>query len=261
MRVKDKVAIVTGGGRSIGKAISLTLAKEGANIAIFGRTMDVVEQTAEEIRKLGRKVLVTRADVSDSSQVDQAVQKVLNEFGRIDILVNNAGISSIQNSILEVSDERWNKEIAVNLSGPFYCIRAVLKSMIEQRSGKIITIGSQAGQTGRPFSSPSYSAAKAGIVGLTMLVALSVAKYGINANVVNPGPVETNLFRKTFDSEPEKAEVICRGIPFRREGIESEVTVGTPQDIANAVLFLASNESDWITGICLNVMGGQFMKA
>jgi len=260
MRVKDKVAVVTGGGKGIGKAISLTLAREGAHVAILGRTIEALEQTAQEVIKLGRKALPIKADVSDSYQIDQAVQEIINKYGRIDILVNNAGITSTQNSILEVTDDHWNKEIAVNLSGPFYCIRAVLKSMIEQLSGKIINIGSLTGQTGRPHASPSYSAAKAGVIGLTMLIALSVAKYGINVNVVSPGPVATEILR-VYDSQPEKLKDLCTGIPFRRGGKESKVAIGTPQDIANAVLFLASNESDWITGICLNVMGGQFMKA
>ncbi len=263
MLVKDKVAIVTGGGRGFGKAISLTLAREGADVAVLGRTVETLEQTAREIRTLGRKALVIRADVSASSQVNEAVQKVLNEFGRIDILVNNAAIlpqavgkakPEEMNPILETTDEQWAEQIAVDLTGVFYCLRAVLKPMIEQRSGKIINIGSLAGLTGGYLSTPSYSAAKAGIFGLTMLAARYAGKYGININVVNPGPVLT----EGAAFSPEQLEFLGRTIPFRRRGVATEA-FGVPQDIADAVLFLASDRSAFITGTCLNVLGGQRM--
>ncbi|MEE9398870.1 MAG: SDR family NAD(P)-dependent oxidoreductase [Dehalococcoidales bacterium] len=264
MLVKDKVAIVTGGGRGIGKAISLTLAREGADVAVFGRTMETLEQTAKEIKALGRKALAIRTDVSDSSQVNQSVQKILEVWGKIDILVNNAAILphtvgsttnlDEMNPILDTNDEQWAEQIAVDLTGPFYCMRAVLKPMIEQRSGSIISIGSLSGQNGGYFSTPSYSAAKAGIVGLTMLAARWVGKYGINVNVVNPGPVKTE--GAVFSSM--QLEFLCSTIPFRRGGVETEV-FGLPQDIADAVLFLASSRAAFITGTCINVLGGQKM--
>ena len=254
-RVKDKVAIVTGAGRGIGRAIALTLAKEGADVAIWEIATEEAERTAEQVEALGRRAKVTRVDVSSSSQVTEAAEGILGEFGKIDILVNNAAIHSAQATILELSDERWDSEMAVDLTGVFYCTRAVLKGMIEQRGGKIVNIGSICAETGRPFSSASYAAAKAGIVGFSMSVALSVAKYGVNVNVVNPGPTKTELW-KSFTAD--QIAVITGDTPLRRGGIEG-LSYTLPEDIANAVLFFASSESDWITGACLNVMGGRVM--
>lgn len=263
MMVKDKVAIVTGGGRGFGKAIALTLAREGADVAVFGRTMETLEQTAGEVKVLGRKALAIRADVSDSSQVNAAVQQVLDEFGKIDILVNNAAIlpqtlgkvrPEEMNPFLDATDEQWAEQIAVDLSGVFYCMRAVLRPMIEQRSGKIVSIGSLAGLNGGYFSTPSYSAAKAGIMGMTMLAARWAGKYGINVNVVNPGPILT----EGAQFSPAQLDLLRRTIPFRRGGMETEA-LGLPQDIADAVLFLASDRSAFVTGTCINVLGGQRM--
>lgn len=267
MRVKDKIAIVTGGGRGIGRAISMRLAEEGADVAIFGRTLDVAEQVASEIRALGRKSIAIQVNVAESSQVNQGVQKVIDEFGRIDILVNNAAggrkpatkigsTGSVHKDILTLTDEQWDDQIAVDFTGPFYCMRAVLKNMVERRYGKIVTIGSLAGQTGRAFPTAAYSASKAGIEGLTRSTAISMAKYGININVVNPGPTETERFA-TLPEEEQQA--MFDGMPYLRGG--KVKGGGKPQDIANAVLFLVSDESEWITGICLNVVGGQLMKA
>jgi 3-oxoacyl-[acyl-carrier protein] reductase len=263
MLLQDKVAIVTGGGRGMGKTIALTLAREGADVSIWGRTPATLEETAREIRALGRQALAIKTDVSDSSQVNQATDQVLSTWGKIDILVNNAAIlpqtlgaadPSEVDHILNLTDERWAQELAVDLTGVFYCIRAVLKPMIQQRSGKIISIGSLAGLNGGYFATPSYSAAKAGVMGMSMLIARWVAKYGINVNVVNPGPVRTE--GATF--RPDQLEAMGRMIPFRRGGVETEV-LGTPQDIANAVLFLASDLSAYITGTWINVLGGQRM--
>ena len=262
MIVKDKVAVVTGGGRGIGKVIALTLAREGANVAIWERVPETLAKTAEEIRALGGKVLAIRTDVSDSSQVSKAAQQVLDTWGKIDILVNNAAVipqtigadPSKMNPFLDLTDERWAEEIANDLTGVFYCMRAVLKPMIAQRSGKIISIGSLAGVNGGYFSTPSYSAAKAGIMGMTMLAARWVGKYGINVNVVNPGPILT----EGAAFSPAQLEALGRTIPFRRSGAETEI-LGVPQDIADAVLFLASSRSAYITGSCINVMGGQRM--
>jgi len=262
MIVKDKVAIVTGGGRGLGKAIALTLAREGADVAVLGRTLEPLEQTAQEIRALGRQALAIKADVSDSSQVNEAVQKVLSTWEKIDILVNNAAVlprtvgadPSKMNPFLDLTDERWAEEIANDLTGVFYCMRAVLKPMIAQRSGKIISIGSLAGVNGGYFSTPSYSAAKAGIMGMTMFAARWVGKYGININVVNPGPILT----EGAAFSPAQLEALGRMIPFHRGGADTEI-LGMPQDIADAVLFLASERSAYITGSCINVMGGQRM--
>jgi 3-oxoacyl-[acyl-carrier protein] reductase len=198
--------------------------------------------------------LALETDVSVSAQVNHSVRKVIDTFGKVDILVNNAAIESVQDTIIDLSDEQWAKEIAVSLSGPFYCMKAVLPHMIAQRSGKIVTIGSIAGQMGRYFASGAYCASKAGIVGLTMSVAMSVGKYGINVNVVTPGPIRSTMMDAFSE---EKQEVVARNIVLSRAGVDTKM--GLPQDIANAVLFMASSDSDWITGVCLNVAGGILM--
>lgn len=264
MEVKDRVALITGGGRGLGKAIALNLAREGADIAVLGRTLAPLQQTAREAEALGRKALAICTDVADSSQVEAAVQKVLADFGKIDILVNNAATlpQSVgsrkkvaeMNPFLDATDEQWAEQIAVDLSGVYYCMRAVLRPMMERRYGKIVTIGSLAGQNGGYFSSPAYSASKAGVMGLTMLAARWVGKYGINVNVVNPGPIQTEGAAFT----DEQVQFLGRTIPFRRGGVETE-PLGVPQDIADAVLFLASERSAYITGTRLNVLGGQLM--
>jgi 3-oxoacyl-[acyl-carrier protein] reductase len=253
-RTKGKVAIVTGAGRGLGKTGALTLAREGADVALWDIVMEGAEQAAKEARQLGSKSLAIQVDVAISRAVDRAVRRTLDAFGKIDILVNNAGIVSTQETILDLSNRRWSEEIAVNLTGTFYCMKAVLKHMIDRRSGKIVNISSIAGETGRPYTSAAYSAAKAGILGLTMSVARSVAQYGINVNAVCPGPIITEI-HGAYTSE--QLEAIQAGIPLNRGGIEGER--GRPQDIADVVLFLASNESNYITGTRIRVNGGGLM--
>jgi 3-oxoacyl-[acyl-carrier protein] reductase len=263
MLVKDKVAIVTGGSRGLGKAIAMTLVKEGAKVSIWGRTLETLEKAAQELKAEGGDVLVIRTDVSDSAQVNSSVQKVLDTWGKIDILVNNAAIlpqavgaadPSKMNPFLDMTDERWAEEVATDLSGVFYCMRAVIKPMIEQKSGRIINIGSLAGVAGGYFSTPSYSASKAGLMGMSMLAARWLGKYGINVNVVNPGPIPTEgaVFGQA------QLETLGRTIPFRRGGVETEI-LGKPEDIANAVLYFASDLSAYVTGTRINVLGGQHM--
>ncbi|MFH1925905.1 MAG: 3-oxoacyl-ACP reductase family protein [Chloroflexota bacterium] len=263
MLVKDKVAIVTGGSRGLGKAIAMTLVKEGARVSIWGRTPEPLEQAAKGIRAEGGEVLAIRTDVSDSAQVNNSVQKVLDTWGKIDILVNNAGVlpqltgladPSKANPFLDMTDESWAEEIATDLSGVFYCMRAVIKPMIEQHSGRIINIGSLAGVAGGYFSTPAYSASKAGLMGMSMLAARWLGKYGITINVVNPGPIMTE--GAAFG--PSQLEALGRTIPFRRGGVETEILC-KPEDIANAVLYFASELSSFVTGTRINVLGGQHM--
>ena len=263
MLVRDKVAIVTGGGRGLGKAITLTLAREGADVAVFGRTPETIEQTAQEIKSLGRKALAIRTDVSQSAEVNRSVEKVLSTWGKIDILVNNAAITPKLlnlpdpykfNPFLDLTDEEWAEQIAINLTGVFYCMRAVIIPMMEQRSGKIINIGSLGGVHGGYFSSPSYTAAKAGIIGMTKLATRWLGKYGITINVVNPGPILT----EGAAFSPAQLETLGKTIPFRRGGVETEV-LGKPEDIANAVLYFASDLAPYVTGTRINVFGGQAM--
>lgn len=253
-RVKDKVAIITGAARGFGKADALTLAREGADIAIWEMNMEGAEQTAKEVRELGRKALVMKVDVTNSTEVNEAAEKVLKEFGKIDILINNAGVAGVAPTLLDLTDEQWDREIGVLLTGVFYCTRAVLKHMIDRRSGKIINISSIAAELGRPITSAGYSAGKAGVLGLTMSVARSVAKYGINVNAICPGIIITEI-HKAYT--PKQLEALQADIPFSRGGVEG--VRGRPQDIADAVLFLASSESNYITGERIRVNGGSLM--
>jgi NAD(P)-dependent dehydrogenase (short-subunit alcohol dehydrogenase family) len=216
--------------------------------------MEEAEQTAMEIEELGRKAIAMKVDVTNSTEVNEATQEVLKGFGKIDILVNNAGIAGVAPTLLELSDEQWAREIGVLLTGVFYCTRAVLKHMIGRRSGKIINISSIAGELGRPITSAGYSAAKAGVLGFTMSVAMSVAKYGINVNAVCPGIIIGEIHKAYSD---EQLEALQSDIPFSRGGLKG--IRGKPQDIADAVLFLASSESDYITGTRIRVNGGSLM--
>ncbi len=263
MLVKDKVAIVTGGSRGIGKVIAMTLVREGAKVSIWARTPEPLEKAAQEMRAAGGEVLPIRTDVSVSDWVNRSTQQVLDTWGRIDILVNNAGIlpqttsvadPSKTNPFLDLTDERWAEEIATDLSGVFYCMRAAIKPMMAQRSGRIINIGSLAGFMGGYFTSPSYSASKAGLMGMSMLAARWLGKYGININVVNPGPVLT----AAAGFGPAQLEALGKTIPFRRGGSEDDF-LATTQDVANAVLYFASDLSSFVSGSRINVFGGQAM--
>lgn len=245
-RVEGKIAIVTGGSQGLGKAISMRLAEEGAFVNIFD--VNNAEPVVEEVRNMGKNAEAYRVNVANNKEVADAVNKIIDKHGRIDILVNNAGVVSAHENLLSVTDEIWDREIAVNLTGTFYCCRAVLAKMIEQKSGKIVNISSIAGDTGRPQTSPAYSAAKAGVYGLTMSMAKSVAKHGINVNAVCPGVILTGI----HESYPKEAlDKLISEIPYNRPG--------KPLDIANAVLFLSSEESDYITGTRIRVNGGSWM--
>jgi 3-oxoacyl-[acyl-carrier protein] reductase len=253
-RVKDKVAIVTGGSRGLGKAIALRLAEEGADIAIWDLAVDGANETAGEVRALGRRSIVDQVDVTVGAQVNSAAERVVKELGCIDILVNNAGIVSAAPTLLDLTEERWNKEIGIDLTGTFLCTKAVLGHMIGRRSGKIVNIASMAGELGRPITSAGYSSAKAGVLGLTMSVAMSVAKYGINVNAICPGIIITEI-HKAYT--PEQLVNLQADIPLNRGGVEG--VHGRPSDIANATLFLASSEADYITGTRIRVNGGSLM--
>lgn len=245
-RLKNKVAIVTGGARGIGKAIAERFVEEGAVVNIFD--VNSAEAIVAEIRNTGGKAYSDVVDIRESASVNQAVRGVAERCGTIDILVNNAGVVSTHENILSVTDEIWERELNINLRGTFYCCRAVLGMMIEQKHGKIVNISSLAGDTGRIQTSPAYAASKAGVYGLTMSMAKSVAKYGINVNAVCPGLMLTDITK----AYPEDIlQQLLSEVPYPRGGI--------PEDIANAVLFLSSEESEYITGARIRVNGGSWM--
>ena len=254
MDLNGKAAVVTGGSKGIGRAIATALAGAGANVVVCSRTQTEVNSAANEISSKGPgRCVGVVIDVRDMDQVRQVMRKAEIEFGGLDILVNNAGIGNFAH-VSKMAPHLWNDVIDTNLTGVFYCMRAIIKPMMEQRSGRIINIGSLAAVNGGYFSTPSYTAAKAGIMGLTMLAARWLGKYGINVNVVNPGPIPTEgaIFGTT------QLEALGRTIPFRRGGVETEM-LGKPEDIASAVLYFASDLSSYVSGTRINVLGGQHM--
>lgn len=242
LELKDKVVVVTGAARGIGKAIALEFAKEGANVVVS----DVIDGflIAEEIKKMGRKSIFIKADVSNMQEVELLIDKTVEVFGRIDVLVNNAGINR-DALIQKMSLEEWDSVININLKGTFNCSKAVTEYMVEQKYGRIINISSVMGQMGN-IGQANYAASKAGIIGLTKALALELARYGdITVNAVAPGFVNTEMTR----SVPEK---IMRGfierIPFHR--------LAEPEEVAYLVVFLASDLAKYITGQVVAINGG-----
>lgn len=243
MFLKDKKALVTGGGRGIGRAISLALASEGADLAIFDRDEEGARETAALIEKAGRAALVLAGDVSRYSEVEEGVNKVLDLWGGLDIVVNNAGITR-DALLIRMSEEDWDKVLAVNLKGAFNLSRAAVRGMIKQRSGCFVNIASIIGLMGNA-GQINYAASKGGLIALTKSLAKETASRGIRVNAIAPGFVATEMSEKI----PEKIrEQMMEAIPLGR--------MGTPEDIAGAVLFLVSPAASYITGQVLVVDGG-----
>lgn len=249
--LQGKVALVTGAGsqKGFGKGISLTLAKEGCDIIAADRDFEGVKQTVAEIERLGRRAMALKADVSIGAEVNQMVNEALARFGRIDILVNNAGAGSTAKPFIEKTEAEWDQDININLKGVLYCTRAVLGQMLARKSGKIINIASGAGVTGLAGRS-IYSAAKGGVVAFTKALAKEVGPSGINVNCLTPGIGETN-FAQSTKAGPEFMQKVVATIPMGR--------AATPQDVANAVAYFASDAACYIQGQILNVNGGLSM--
>ncbi|MDD5477728.1 MAG: 3-oxoacyl-[acyl-carrier-protein] reductase [Candidatus Omnitrophica bacterium] len=246
MRLKDKVALVTGGARGIGRAIALAFAKEGAGIVVADVNLEVAQKTALEIEGLGVKALALEMDVTNYDKVEEGINKILDKMGKVDILVNNAGITK-DNLLLRMSPADWDAVINVNLKGTFNCIKAVSRPMIKQRSGRIISIASIIGLMGNPGQA-NYAASKAGIIALTKTVAKELASRNINANAVAPGFIQTEMTAKLPEDLKKK---MLEAIPLAK--------LGTPEDVANVCLFLASDESSYITGQTITIDGGMVM--
>ncbi len=243
MRLKEKKAIVTGAGQGIGRSIALKMAQEGADVVLFEKNPDTGNQVRKEIEDLGKKGLNFTVDVADKEQVDSSVKQVLNEWKRIDILVNNAGFDRPA-KLLDVKEEDWEAVLGVHLKGTLNCIQAVAPHMIQNNYGKIINISSVWGKAGA-ISEISYTSAKAGIIGLTKSVARELGRYQINVNVVLPGLILT----PTISRMPEKYQrMILEDTPLRR--------MGQPEEVANVVAFLASDEASFVTGALIEVSGG-----
>jgi 3-oxoacyl-[acyl-carrier protein] reductase len=246
MELKGKVALVTGAAQGIGKAVTLLLARHGADVIVADVNLEKAEETAQEVQSLGQQSMAVRLDVTRFQDVEATVETVLQKFGKIDILVNNAGIAR-DKLILRMTEEDWDAVLAVNLKGTFNCTKAVIKHMSKQRSGKIVNIASVVGEMGNPGQA-NYAASKAGVIGLTKTIAREFAQRGINVNAIAPGYIQTPM----TDALPEKAkEELKRMIPMER--------LGQPEDVARAVLFLVSEASAYITGNVLKVNGGIYM--
>ncbi len=242
MRLSGKKVVVTGSGRGIGRAIAIKLAREGADVMAADIDAESVQKVAEEIKRLGVKGIGVRVDVSKKEEVEKIFETAKEEFGRLDVLVNNAGIN--RDALLhKMTDEEWTQVLAVNLTGVFFCTRKAAKIMRDQRYGRIINISS-AGWLGN-IGQTNYSASKAGVVGLSKTVARELAPRGITVNVICPGFIDTEMTRAV----PEKIkEIILNRIPTRR--------IGKPEEVANVVAFLASDEASYVTGAIIDVGGG-----
>lgn len=244
-KLQNRVALITGAARGIGKATAKKLIQEGASISFLDILPDESEKTVKELKALGGNALTILADVSHRDEVDRAVKQTMEHFGRIDILVNNAGI--VKPALLEdVQDGDWDEVVNVNLKGTFFCTRAVLPTMKIQRYGKIINIGSRA-SLGKELRTV-YGATKAALIGVTRTWALELAQYNINVNYIGPGPIATELFKAANPMESPRTKAIIDGIPLKR--------VGQPEDVANLVSFLASDEASFITGQAIFICGG-----
>ena len=240
--LKGKVAVVTGAGHGIGREIALSLAQSGAEVVVTD-VSDEIFEVGKQIESLGSKALPIKCDVTELDQAAMVEEQVAGKYERIDILVNNAGIYPMK-PFLEMTDNDWNRVLHINLNGAFHCTKAILPKMVKQRYGKIVNIASIAGAVVAFQNLAHYSASKAAIAGFTKSLALEMAPYGININAVAPGPIDVGAM--TPDSEMYKQSV--KGIPLGR--------MGTPRDIANLVVFLASDEASFITGQCIVCDGG-----
>nr|WP_319423709.1 3-oxoacyl-[acyl-carrier-protein] reductase [Pleurocapsa sp. FMAR1] len=243
--MKDKVALVTGASRGIGKAAAIALVGQGAKVVVnYARSSEAAEAIVQAITAAGGEAIALQADVSQAEQVDNLIKQTLDKFGRIDVLVNNAGITK-DTLLLRMKPEQWQAVIDLNLTGVFLCTKAVSKTMLKQRSGRIVNIASVAGQMGNPGQA-NYSAAKAGVIGFTKTVAKELANRGITVNAVAPGFIETDM------TQDLKSDKIIDFIPLGR--------YGKPEEVAGTIRFLAADPAAaYITGQVFNVDGGMVM--
>lgn len=248
MVLENKVAIVTGSGKGIGSVIAKTLYNEGARVGLWDIDLGLVQKLAQTLDPTGKHVLPVEVDVTQEPSVLEGVKQTVAKFGRIDILVNNAGISR-HKPIEEMTVELFDQVIAVNLRGTFLCCKSVTPVMKKQQFGKIVNIASLGGRTGRPGVGVNYAASKAGVIGLTQTLARELGPSGIYANAICPGPILTEQTQQ-YSKEVFATWNAGRAVPKD----------GYPEDVADAVVFLASNKSDWITGVALDVNGGILIR-
>ncbi|WP_297570136.1 3-oxoacyl-[acyl-carrier-protein] reductase [uncultured Anaerovibrio sp.] len=247
MHLDGKTALITGASRGIGRAIAIKLASEGATVAInYAGNAKAAEEVKSIIEAAGGKAMLVQADVSSAESVDAMIKEVVEAFGGIDILVNNAGITR-DGLLMRMKEEDWDAVINTNLKGVFYCTKAVSKLMMKKRAGRIVNMASVVGLTGNAGQA-NYAAAKAGVIGFSKTMAKELASRGITVNMVAPGYIDTDMTAVLSESV---RETMVSGIPLGR--------AGTPEDVANAVLFLVSDDASYITGQVINVDGGMVM--
>jgi 3-oxoacyl-[acyl-carrier protein] reductase len=245
-QLENQTAVVTGAGRGIGRAISLKLAAHGADVVAVDLKTEFVQETVEEVRKLGRKAWAVAANVSDAASVEAAVEQIQKETGRVDILVNNAGITR-DGLLVRMSEADWDAVLDINLKGAFLFTKAFSRAFLKQKSGRIVNIASVIGLIGNAGQC-NYAASKAGVIGFTKSVARELASRGVTANAIAPGFIETKM---TEALGPEARDALLKQIPL--------ASLGQPEDVAEAVLFFASPAARYITGQVLAVDGGMVM--
>jgi len=250
MKLNGRVALVTGGSRGIGRTIALTFAREGAKVAVnYVSGAREAESVAEEIRSMGLGAIPVKADVSERSEVKRMVGEVSMAFGRLDILVNNAGIL-IPGTTLDTREDDWDRVMAVNLKGPFNCTQEAARLMVQQMYGKIINISSISGLGCAPTGEGAYGCSKAGLIALTAVAAQDLGPYGINVNCIAPGWTRTDMTTGKSGGKAEEVNAFKAGLSAMRR-------IGEPQDIANVALFLASDDSSFISGQVIVSDGGR----
>jgi len=247
MKLKGELAIVTGGGAGIGRAIALAMAQEGADVAIWDVNGALAEESAAAVRETGRESLAMKVDVSQSSEVNAAVQKVAKEWGRIDILVNNAGICRVT-PVDQIEEKEWDLMFAVNVKGVFLCSQAVMGFMMKQKSGKIINLGSLAGKVGGISAGAHYAATKAAVICFTKSLAKFLGPHGVRVNAMAPGVIETDMTRMITGGDWRN---FVATIPLGR--------IGDVKEVAKVAVFLASDDSSYLTGEIIDINGGQLM--
>ena len=246
MILKDKVALITGAAQGIGKAIALKLADSGADVVIVDMNLEKAQETAKEIEGRGRRAIALKANVANLQETEAMIDETVAKLGAIHILVNNAGITR-DALILRMKEEDWDAVISVNLKGVFNCTKAAVKHMVKQRYGRIINIASIVGEMGNAGQA-NYSASKAGVIALAKTVAREFASRNITCNAIAPGFIETAMTQALSEKVREE---LAKQIPMAR--------LGTPEDVAEGVLFLVSDSSNYITGQVLNINGGMYM--
>jgi 2-deoxy-D-gluconate 3-dehydrogenase len=247
--LEGKVAVVTGSGRGLGKAIAVSLAQAGADVVVTARSLDQVEETAVEIGKLGRNCLAVQADVTSSEDVDALILKTVERFGRLDILINNVGMAIVKD-LMNTSPQDWQKQMDTNLTSVYLCCRAAGKHMLEKGSGKIVNVATVAGVRGK-WQMCGYGASKAGVIQLTKTLAVEWARNNVMVNCIVPGIFYTSATKSALDNE-KLHNIRIRKVPLKR--------IGMPEEVGPLAVFLSSEASDFITGTVIPIDGGELAK-